>query len=333
DQYGDEDALQYESGWLRQVIKETAVNADGSFLSSRLKTIAQQSPYYYTRLEGDRAVTMSYGAYWRRLYEDLPQQTDSKKELDILWQDEFHGATLARDANRIASWVWVAGQRPNGLCVPSSRSDMAEWQHNLSGELVTSGNPIPTIISHGHDIFDGGFVNYGCLHWTESSPLGEGEAEDVFAQHSIVFAALPDNQTVVCLQYAETTRRIYLPYIKGLGLKMPNDLFNDFKRKYTSQEGTVELASCPDKEEIIKLKSSWLNIDDCLAVLTIYGDEYLTIYRPAERQIKIKGKPTLTSLYADEICSVFKADKNIEPPNKVVIDTAFMLMTGIDAAS
>lgn len=334
DQYGDEDALQYESGWLRQVIKETAVNADGSFLSSRLKTIATESPYYYTRLEGDRAVTISYGAYWRRLFKSLSTQTSSKtKEPEVLWQDEFHGATILRDANRIASWVWVAGQRPTGLCVPANRSDMAEWQHNLSGELVTSGSPIPTIISNGHDIFDDGFINYGWLHWTESSPLGEGEAEDIFAQHGIVFAALPDNQTVLCLQYAETTRRIYLPYIKGLGLKMPNDLFNDFKRKYTSQEGTVKLASCQGTEEIIKLKSSWLNIDDCLGLLMIYGDEHLTIYRPAERQIIIKNKPTLTSLYADEICSVFRADKNIEPPNKVVIDTAFMLMPGTDVAT
>ena len=82
-----------------------------------------------------------------------------------------------------------------------------------------------------------------------------------------------------------------------------------------------------------KLESSWLNIDDCLAVFTIYGDEHLTIYRPAERQIIIKNRPALPSLYADEICSVFKADKKLEPPNKIVIDTAFMLMTGIDATA
>jgi hypothetical protein len=333
DQYGDEDALQYESGWLQQVIKEATVNADGSFLSTRLETIAAQSPYYYTRLEGDRAVTMSYGAYWRRLFESLPQQTPSRfKEPNILWQDEFHGATMARDANRIASWVWAAGQRPSGLCVPPNKSDMAEWQHNLSGELITTNTPIPTIVSSGHEVFDDGFINYGRVDWTEFAPLGEGELEDVFAQHGIVFAALPDNKTVVCLQYAETTRRIYLQSIKGLGLKMPNDLFNNFKRKYVSEEGLLELNGCPEKEEIIKLKSSWLNIDDCLSVFNIYGDDHLTIYRPAERQIRVKGKSPLKSLYADEICSEFKADGNIEPPNKVLIDTGVVLMTGIDAA-
>lgn len=331
DQYNDKDALQYESGWLQQVIKEMDFNADGSFLSSRLETIASHSTYYYTRLEGDRAVTMSYGAYWRRLFE-LQQKPTAVQELEIVWQDEFHGATMVRDANRIASWVWKSGQKPSGLCVPPNRSDMAEWQHNLSGELISSNTSEATIISEGHGIFDGGFVNYGCAHWTEKEPFGEGETEDAFAQYGMVFAALPDKQTVICLQYAETTRRIYLKKTKGLGLKIPNDLFNDFKRKYVSAEDSLELKGCPETEETIKLKSPWLNIDDCLSVFTIYGDKHLTIYRPAKRQINIKKKPTLTSLYADEICSEFKANRNIEPSNKVVIDTGAVLMTGIDAA-
>lgn len=333
DKYGDEDALRHESGWLQQVIKEATVNADGGFLSTRLAGMAGKSPFYFTRLEGDRAASMSYGAYWRRLFETLPQQKSSAyAESDILWQDEFHGATMIRDSNRIASWVWAAGQKPNGLCVPSDRSDMAEWQHNLSGELSTTNIPVPTIVSNGHDVFEGGFVNYGCVDWTESTPLGEGEMEDVFARHGIVFAALPDNKTVVCLQHAETTRRIYLQSIKGLGLKIPNDLFNDFKRKYVSEEGNIKLSGCPEAEEIIKLKSPWLNIDDCLSVFTVYGDKHFTIYRPAERQIKNKYQQTLASLYADEICSTFSAGRNIEPPNKIVIDTGVVLMTGLDAA-
>jgi hypothetical protein len=331
EQYGDEDALRYESGWLQQVIKEITVNADGSFLSTRLETIAVQSPYYYTRLEGDRAVNMSYGAYWRRLF-TMPEQTNSVfGEAEILWQDEFHGATMVRDTNRIASWVWEAGQKPNGLCIPSNRSDMAEWQRNLSGELETSNPRIPAVVFNAHDVFEGGFINYGRVDWTELSPQGEGELENVFARHEIVFAALPDNNTVICLQYAETTRRIYLQRVKGLGLKMPNDLFNGFKRKYVSAGSSIELKGCPDKEEIIKLKSPWLNIDDCLSVFNIYGDEHLTIHRPAERQINVKHKEKLCSLYADEICSQFSASRNIEMPNKVLIDTGAVLMTGIDA--
>jgi hypothetical protein len=332
DRYGDKDALQYEAGWLEQVKKEAKFNADGSFLSSRLQTIASQSPYYYTRLEGDRAVTMSYGAYWRRLFENLPEKlTSAFEEPDILWQDEFHGATITRNKDRIASWVWSAAQKPTGLCIPADKSNMAEWQNNLCGEIITSNIPVPSIVSNGHGTFEGGFLNYGRVDWTEFAPLGEGELENIFAWHGIVFAALPDKKTVICMQYAETTRRIYLHYQKGLGLKMPNDIFNEFKRKYASSEGKLELNGCPGKEEIMQLKSSWLNIDDCLSVFNVYGDDHFTIYRPAERQIKIKYPHSLKSLYADEICSQFKAKRNIAPPHEVLLDTGAVLMTGVDA--
>jgi hypothetical protein len=331
DQYKDTDALQFESGWLKQVMKEVSFNSDNSFLSTRLDEIKQYSPYYYTRLEGDRAVTMSYGAYWRHLFKDIPEKVNLSAEPEISWQDEFHGASMVRNSERIASWVWAAGQRPTGLFIPPDKSNMAEWQHNLSGEMTTSGNPFPTIISNEHEMFAGGFVNSGCVDWTESRPLGEGEMEDIFARHGIAFAALPDNKTAICLQYAKTTRRICLQNIKGLGMKMPNDLFNDLKRNYFSAEKDIELSSCPGKEEVIKLNSSWLNIDNCLSVFKIYGDDHFTIYRPAERQIKIKYL-SLTSLYADEICTEFKNSSIIEPPEKVIIDTGAILFSGINSS-
>ena len=335
DKYEDKDALQFETGWLEIVKKEVAANTDGAFLSNRLEEIELLSPYYYTRLEGDRAVTMSYGAYWRRLFENLPQQQQSpapSSEIKNSWEDEYHGATMVTDSNRIASWVWIAGQRPTGICVPSAQSDMAEWQHNLCGELIPTGIPIVEVVSNAHETFENGFVNYGSLKWTEFAPLGEGEVEDAFAKHSIAFAALPDNATVVCLQYAETTRRIYLRKIKSLGLKMPNDIFNDSKRKYYSAEGEVELTGCPATEELIKLNSSWLNIDNCLSVFSLYGGDELNIYRPAERQISLINKPKMSSLYADEICSEYKAENTLVSPRQAVIDTGAVLMVGIDAA-
>ena len=44
---------------------EASRNPDGAFLSTRLRQMAVTSPFYYTRLEGDRAVSSSYGLYWR----------------------------------------------------------------------------------------------------------------------------------------------------------------------------------------------------------------------------------------------------------------------------
>ncbi len=334
DKYGDNDVLQYEAGWLEQVDREMTVNTDGSFLSARLWKMAKLSPYYYTRLEGDRAVTISYGAYWRRYFSSLPlPEPASQTHLNCQWQDEFHGATMSRNTKRIAAWVWSAGQGPSGLCLPPDASDMAEWQNNLSGELVTTGEPMVTVIDNYHTMFDNGFINFGQLHLAEKSPVGEGEAEADFARQGIVFVALPDGQTVISMQYAETLRRINLRQVKGLGLKIPNDLFNKFTRKYSSAVGELELLGCPGHEEFIKLKSSWLNIDNIMSVFKIYGAENFTIYRPVKRQIKVKYSPELTSLYADEICSSFSVDDNLVPPGEVVIDTASILMTSINAAT
>ncbi|MDD5728417.1 MAG: hypothetical protein PHV59_07645 [Victivallales bacterium] len=334
DRYGDRDALQFESEWFKLVDREAALNPDGGFLSGRLRNIARSSPFYYTRLEGDRAVSMAYGAYWR--YSGmmaLPDElTPPSPAPEFEWQDEFHGAAMVRDSGRIASWVWMSAQCPNGVFGSPDKSDMAEWQHNLSGELVTSGLPTTKVQFHEQQNFTGGFVSSGYVTWTESKTLGEAEQGDVFAWHGIVFAALPDHATAICLQYAETSRRIYLHRRQGLGLKMPNDIFNHCSREYFSAAGKSVLNGRPDKEEIISLESPWLNIDNSLAVFNVYGDEYFSIYRPEKPQIKVSDFPH-TSLYADEICTQFETMYTMAPPGKTVIDTGAVLMTGIEAAA
>lgn len=332
DHFKDRDALQFESGWFSLVTQEAALNSDGGFLSGRLRNIAKSSPFYYTRLEGDRAVSMSYAAYWRylNLIDAASEPAPRPVVPEIEWQDEFHGASLVRDSGRIASWVWMSGQRPNGIFVAPDRSDMAEWQHNLSGELVTSGESVANIQFHEHQCFRRGFLNSGYVNWTERHPLGEGELEDIFASHGIVFTALPDNRTAICLQYAVTTRRIYLNRVQGLGLKMPNDIFNHCRREYFSESGKLILNSMPGKEEIIAIESPWLNIENNLAIFNVCSDSHFTIYRPAKQQVKVCDSPH-TSLFADEICTQFGAMFVMTPPRKTIIDTGAVLMVGLDA--
>ena len=45
------------------VAAEQAHNGDGSYLSERLAALERASPFYYARLESDRAVTASMAAY------------------------------------------------------------------------------------------------------------------------------------------------------------------------------------------------------------------------------------------------------------------------------
>ena len=137
---GDTDTEAFEEGWLRQVKREQDANSDGSFLGSRLASLENISPLYYTRLEGDKAASLSMACCWRRRFGEFKDaHATSNTPLLESWQDDFHGSLFTRSEKRIASWTWAASEPPMGLCLPTDRSDLAEWLHNLAGELRVFG--------------------------------------------------------------------------------------------------------------------------------------------------------------------------------------------------
>jgi len=331
DYLGDPMALQFEERWQKIITHEAMLNPDGAFLSGRLQQMALDSPFYYTRLEGDRAVSASYGMYWRNaglLRNAIPVPPQNTSDQDTFsWQDETHGATLDKNPVRICSMTWDAAARPVALCVPAQRSDMAEWQNNLSGIIMTSSLSEATMHRDQHALFPGGFVNSGAVLWTEKTPFGEGEQEAVYARQGVALAALPDGASAICLQHATTTRRIYLRRIQGMGYRMPNDLFNGNTRCYTSAEGQLLLHGHPAKEEIIHLNTDWLTVDNLLSFVRIYGGDGMTIFRPDAPQARVMGFPH-TSLYSDELCTQFDILDSFVSKGMTVLDTGVMLVTG-----
>ena len=338
DKFKDKDALQFESSWLPQVAKEMKSTSDCSFLGKRLQSIQHESPFYFTRLEGDRAVSMSYGAYWRRKFDIEPEVPVTKDEINVSWQDEFHGASMVRGKDRIASMVWsTPNEIPISLITPPDKSNMVEWEQNLCSNLFTDKYSRANLfkdktvehvpVKNKHFMFEGGFINFGSVNICEANPAGEGDLPADSICQSVVFAALPDGKTAVCLQFAQALRRIYLPMVKGLCLKMPNDVFNDNTRLYCSKQGKNNLCSMPQNEEILKIDSKWLNIDKCLSVFKLYGDDHFTIYRPNTRSIEVYHRQMLKSLYVDEICSQFDDRPQFCDKGQIVIDTGAVLIT------
>ena len=57
-----------EDGWISIVEREVAYNGNGSFLSERCELMRERSQLYYTRLESDRACTLSMICLWHRLF-------------------------------------------------------------------------------------------------------------------------------------------------------------------------------------------------------------------------------------------------------------------------
>ncbi len=325
DLLNDRDAVQFEKGFLSLIGREQDYSGDGGFYSRRLDNIRRINYYYYARLESDVPLCLSYGAYWRRKFH-LPDCTEvTSSNPPSSWQDEYHGATLNRSGNAIRSWVWHGAQGPTGLCVPANRSDMAEWQYNLHGSILSTQTPQAIQGDSVHTEFKGGFLNYGVCNWRETAPLGEGELVYDYARHSIVCVALPDAKTMLVLERAIITKEITLDSVRSIGVKIPNDLFNGNQRHYRAKNFDEILPGNPGKADSHNISSNHLVIDDALSVTALYGTNGFTLYRPAVPPIIIRKPvgPWLHSLYADEICGTCVVENHRLAPGTVAFDNGF----------
>ncbi len=298
------------TGWLDTVEREQSAGGDGLFLSERCRTLARRSPYYYTRLESDRAATLSMSAYWGGEPSAADPRPDAAADATpFAWSDAFHGAALHRSAKRIASWVWQAAEKPQGLCLPPGDSSLAEWRWNLAGRIQGLGTlPAHEVVSHGQQTFPGGFVSYGVHRVYTEQLLGEGIPREWLAEQRTAVCALPDDTTMIVLQHAASPVRSYVEAVSGLNLQIPNDLFNGSRRTLHVEVGALEVegAGCA-REEVMPLGSTWANVDDRVGVVAVYGGA-LRLYRPGRRNVAPKryaGRghdDALGTLYVDTLC-------------------------------
>ncbi len=330
DALGDRDTEAFEQGWLNTVRHEQETNGDGSFLSARLADLADVSPLYYTRLEGDRAGSLSMGAAWRRLMEQKPLDTvqsgHEKYTLLDSWQDEYHASVLIRSAKRLASWTWGAAEPPQGMLLPPEASNMAEWCQNLSGRIVGLGlTNINKCRPSQSQRFEGGFATCGKFTVRSEHHMAEGELPADIAEVDLAAVALPDDRGMVVFQRARAIHRAWFRQVKGLHLLIPNDIFNASIRTYRHCDDELTLEALSPRDEIIPVPGNWLAIEDKLVLVKAYG-EPLAICRPAQRQITLKGKPHLPgSLHADEIVCGCRIGTQDSVHDQVLFDLGVVL--------
>ena len=123
--------------WLERfsaaIEREVEFNGDGSFYGKRLAPLAASSPYYYTRLETDRACALGLLRLLRpRVEWPAPAADDGEKSVAGLWIEPDYGAALHRSPRRFASFAWRAFGLAQGLCLPPQNGDLAEWEGNLN---------------------------------------------------------------------------------------------------------------------------------------------------------------------------------------------------------
>ena len=362
DYFGDTRAAKLEAGALGLIRQEQAYNDDGSFLSKRLETIRGTNPYYYTRLEADKAVVLSMNAYWRRRLEERAasdcragactppglRQTDGggvqapalqseqtngggvqapalqfSDQAAYSWQEPEHGAMLHRSPRRLASWSWRANEAPQGLCLPPDRSDLAEWCENMGGVVRLAGEQgRRTVLRHWQQGFEGGFVTVGTMADSTKAVFGEGWTGSDRIPHHLAVAALPDDRTMLVLEHCRASTRVYLNEVKGLKLNVPNDLFNGFRRRYFAETG--EIVAEGREQRTLPLRSRWANVEGAIGVVGIYGAEELALFQAGQR----RAAGYADSLYYDELCFTCRTGLWDESPGAVLLDCGSMVLSG-----
>ncbi|MBL8992814.1 MAG: hypothetical protein JNM63_05700, partial [Spirochaetia bacterium] len=233
DVYQDAHALALAQSFLNIMETEQRGNPAGLFFEKRLAPLALENPYYYTRLESDRACVLAMLCNYLPLVNapaapKISFSVSAKKD----WREDEHGAVMTRNEKRFASFSWRAQGLAQALCLPPERSDLAEWNRNLTpvvGFIGKPGNqPDRRLIRHSISSFNEGFITSGLVVEGTGMNVEEGGAMTDQAATRLAFAALPDGQTCVGFQYVVTSadKITYTTEIKSLHLNIPNDLFN-----------------------------------------------------------------------------------------------------------
>ena len=181
-------------------------------------------------------------------------------------------------------------------------------------------------MSHEVKSFDGGFLTYGRSVSYSDEHLGEGEKKESLAGKQIAFAALPDESTVLCIQYAKALNRVFLAEVSGVFWNIPNDIFNSCERSFAYEKGECKLrgGSYANKFETVPL-GHYVSVDGAMGVASF--DE-LTLIRRGRRQVEIKGRPKSGTLYCEEITSSYKKEVAWHDRGEVLVDTSFAIALG-----
>lgn len=351
DVLGDGEAAVLVEGMLEMIRGEMAYGGDGSYYARRLAPLAEDNPYYHSRLESDRAAVLAQAAtYLTHLAEagalagagETPAPTRASYEASVAggWAEPEYGAVLHRSPTRLASFAWRAHGLAQGMCQPPDDGHLAEWHQNLAGvvRFQGDGGVIPggqtthrRLERHEIRTYEGGFLTYGAVTEGLALAFDEGWKGEQPALHQIVFCALPDGNTVVGLELCRVgAHRAYLVECKGLHLNLPNDLYNGFRRTLATAQGEVLLASPAPEDGVTSLGGRWANHEGRVGVVGVYGAEELVVSRARGRR---GGK--YASLYVEEICWPARVTRGAHSVDAgaTVLDVGWAVLSTVDAAA
>ncbi len=338
DQFGETNARPLLEGILRMCETEASQNGDGSFYGKRLTELARINPYYYVRLEGDRASALSMALAYAPLVNEPAPAVALEEQHETIWIDAEHAAVLHRSPTRFASFSWRAFGSPQGLCVPTDAGDLAEWDQNLTGEVSFAHHPHPTWgastpyrrarVRHHVESFPGGFLASGTFIEGAKIAFAEGWQRAEAARHYLAFVALPDDHTVVGIQVCRTgPYRAIVSAVKGMLLNIPNDVMNGHNRHVQTSVREWPMEAPKFGASANDLYSPWVTIDRRLSMMPLYGAATITV----DRMAAPRGGVT-PNVRVDQYCTTHRSGVPwFAEPNGLLLDTAWIVAASVDA--
>ncbi|MCZ7648044.1 MAG: hypothetical protein M5U26_22755 [Planctomycetota bacterium] len=320
-------------GQLKLIEHEQKLSGDGGFISRRMEHMKRDNELYYTRLESDKASGLALVRTWWRRFPFEPAKPAREFEATVQggWSEPEHGAVFHRSPTRIASFAWRASEGPMGLCLAPDNGHDAEWQKNLAGGIRFLGETEPKGDVHEKHLesFPGGFVTSGVMSDKLKKFIGEGwRSEEHWLKHKLVFAALPDERTVLRLEFAALEpRRVYLDAVEGVKWEIPNDILTG-RRTYAFAGGERTLEPRLGANEVIGLGSAWVNVDGRLGAVGIYGADTWSIARRGTRIGGYSG-----SMLTDALCWPCRAGREAVEGPATLLDSGVALFASTGAAA
>ncbi|OYN84553.1 hypothetical protein [Parenemella sanctibonifatiensis] len=324
---GDPDAPGLTEQVLRLGMREQDAGEDGSFYGGRLAHLARRQPYYYQRMETDRALTWAWWLRWAGATERAATHPDGPTGRVTVtppspsvtdWHDQEHGFAYTRGPRRVASVCWRAHSLSQTLVLPTDRPDLAEWSMNLSPVLHWEGAKpaaVPTESAREHRrlgdyrlaTFPGGFASVGVVEEGHDLFVVEGwhsPEGTPAATTTMAVVSLPDDATVVGLQLCRAgTYHVPLLEAYALNLLLPNDV-------YTPRERSLVEVPCAN--------GAGLRIDDALEV-RVSGS--LAVRHP-------EPGAGLRSITVDQVVADERHDAYAVRPGRAILDTAWAIRVG-----
>ena len=306
-------------------------SGDGSFYSCRGQGVrdamGRTQPYYYYRLEADAVISLGLS----HLISQLPTgdaalgPTAGELETEALhWpiHSRDAGLVLQRNDHGLFSVYWgrsdtAEADPPLALCIPFANPHRPNWLSNLA----TIFKPFQSrrgLVGWASTSFDGGFATAGRYH--EARFLPSDDAVGYAIDQRLAFVLMPDGRTLIRLEKCTALSRVAIEELASLNLNLANDIFTGNEMTLAADDGERQIRGLGGEEGLQTIDSRWVNVNDELGVVSLYGPPTFTLETSSARQRQY-GTLLVERLYYP-LCH----ESQTFEEGECVIDTAVMLI-------